>query len=174
MFWGHHPSKDGQIGKSCFSQWWQADFWYGGQLYCCMEQCMMAGKAKAFGDETALEQIMRSKDPKEIKALGRTVRHFDEKVWNEVKYPLIVAGNYNKFTQNASLREFLLSTGNCILAEASPYDRIWGIGLSEDDPRAQDPAQWRGQNLLGFALMEVRDEIKRVYANEHLACETFL
>ena len=118
-----------------------------------------------------LEQIMRSDDPKEIKALGRKVHGFKEEAWDEVKYPLILNGNYNKFVQNEQLRSFLLSTGDSILVEASPYDRVWGIGLAAEDPRAQDPQQWRGENLLGFALMEVRDEIRRTYANAHLCCD---
>ena len=75
-------------------------------------------------------------------------------------------GNWCKFSQNPGLREFLLSTGDSILVEASPYDSIWGIRLSADSPEAQDPMKWRGQNLLGFALMEVRDELRRVCANE--------
>ena len=168
FFWGHRPAKDGKITKSCFSQWWMSDFWFQGLRYCCMEQCMMAGKASLFKDTEAFDLIRASTDPKEIKALGRGVRSFNEKLWNEVKYPLVLTGNYNKFVQNDDLRNFLLSTGNRILVEASPYDKIWGIGLSADDPRAKDPRAWNGENLLGFALMEVRDEIRRVYANEKL------
>ena len=121
---------------------------------------MMAGKARLFDDEATLAAIMASDDPKVIKALGRQVQGFDEGAWNEIKYALIVAGNLCKFSQNTPLREFLLSTGDAILVEASPYDRIWGIGLAAEDPLATDPAQWRGQNLLGFALMEVRDQIR--------------
>jgi len=171
MFWGHQPSKDGKIGKSCFSQWWKSYFFYHGEQFCCMEQCMMLGKARLFKDAAAAEQIKASTDPKEIKALGRTVQGFDGKLWDSVKYSLVLTGNYNKFVQNPDLRNFLLSTGDSILVEASPYDRIWGIGLSEDDPRAKDPRQWEGENLLGFALMEVRDEIRRTYANENLCCD---
>ena len=171
MFWGHHPSKDGTISKSCFSQWWKSDFWHDGERFSCMEQCMMLGKAKLFRDNTVIEQIKTSTDPKEIKALGRTVQNFDGKIWDTFKYPLVLTGNYNKFVQNAELRNFLLSTGDNILVEASPYDREWGIGLSADDPRAKDPQQWQGKNLLGFALMEVRDEIRRTYANESMCCD---
>ena len=132
---------------------------------------MMAGKARAFADYYTLEKIMAEKEPKKIKALGRKVTPFDGKVWDEVKHTLILNGNYAKFTQNQELRRFLLATGDQVLVEASPYDTIWGVGLGPDDPRVQDPAQWRGQNLLGFALMEVRDEIRRVYANAHLCCD---
>ena len=171
MFWGHQPAKDGQVSKSCFSQWWKSRFWHDGECFCCMEQCMMLGKAKLFKDDGIKEKIRACTDQKEIKALGRAVRGFDEKLWNSVKYSLVLTGNYNKFVQNAQLRNFLLSTGDCILVEASPYDCVWGIGLSAADPRAKDPEQWKGSNLLGFALMEVRDEIRRIYANEALCCD---
>ena len=171
LFWGHHPSKDGSITKSCFSQWWISSFMHDGEPFCCMEQCMMLGKAKLFRDEQAKEQIRASRDPQKIKALGRGVQGFDSKLWDQAKYPLVLTGNYNKFVQNPRLRNFLLSTGDSILVEASPYDNIWGIGLAADDPRAKDPRQWLGSNLLGFALMEVRDEIRRVYANENLCCD---
>lgn len=131
---------------------------------------MMAQKAELFGDEEIHKEIMQSSDPKQIKALGRKVRNFDETVWNKVKYSIVLNGNFMKFTQNAELREFLLSTGDDILVEASPYDAIWGIRMSANDENAENPMKWRGQNLLGFALMEVRDEIRRVWANAGL-CE---
>lgn len=113
---------------------------------------------------------MNCREPKEIKALGRKVRGFDESVWNKVKYSIVLNGNFRKFTQNPKLREFLLSTGENILVEASPYDAIWGIRMSANNENAQNPMKWKGQNLLGFALMEVRDEIRRVWENAEL-CE---
>jgi ribA/ribD-fused uncharacterized protein len=113
---------------------------------------------------------MRCRDPKEIKALGRKVKGFDETLWNKVKYSIVLNGNFLKFTQNPSLREFILSTGDDILVEASPYDAVWGIRMSANDENATNPMKWRGTNLLGFALMEVRDEIKRVWKNAEL-CE---
>lgn len=170
-FWGNQPAKDGRITQSCFSQWWASDFRFREVEYNCMEQCMMAGKAKLFMDRDTEAQIMAADDPMVIKKLGRKVSPFDEALWEEAKYSLILNGNYAKFTQNEELRRFLLSTGDQLLVEASPYDTVWGVGLGAEDPRLQDPAQWRGQNLLGFALMEVRDEIRRVYANEHLCME---
>ena len=133
---------------------------------------MMAGKARLFEDTEAFAAIRACSDPKEIKALGRNVRNFDEALWDKMKYPLVLMGNYNKFVQNEDLRKFLLSTGDCVLVEASPYDHVWGIGLSADDTRAKHPRQWNGDNLLGFALMEVRDEIRRVYANEALCIQS--
>ena len=96
------------------------------------------------------------------------MRGFDQKVWDRFKYAIVLSGNWCKFSQNRDLREFLLSTGDGVLVEASPYDSIWGIRLSASSPEAQDPMKWRGQNLLGFALMEVRDELRRVTQNEML------
>lgn len=165
MFWGHQPAKDGHFTQSCFSQWWQSEFWSVAHTYCCMEQYMMASKARLFGDEEILEEILNSRDPKQIKALGRKVKGFQQNLWDQVKYSIVLNGNWCKFSQNQELQEFLLSTGDSILVEASPYDRIWGIGLSAHTQEAGNPLQWKGQNLLGFALMEVRDELKRVTQN---------
>lgn len=146
------------------------DFYSIASSYLCMEQYMMAGKAELFGDQEIRERILKCNNPKEIKALGRKVRGFDQKVWDRFKYAIVLNGNWCKFSQNRNLREFLLSTGDYILVEASPYDSIWGIRLAADSPEAQDPMKWRGQNLLGFALMEVRDELRRVTQNE-LLCD---
>ncbi|MCI8372140.1 MAG: NADAR family protein [Lachnospiraceae bacterium] len=168
LFWGHQTSKDGSISQSCLSQWWMADFWSAAQTYCCMEQYMMEQKAELFQDEEIRQQILESSSPKQIKALGRKVQGFDQNVWDRAKYSIVLNGNWCKFSQNPNLRDFLLSTGDCILAEASPYDAIWGIRLSSDAPEAKNPWKWRGQNLLGFALMEVRDELRRIRENEAL------
>ena len=129
---------------------------------------MMAAKAELFGDSEIQEQILKCSDPKQIKALGSKVRGFDQKVWDKFKYAIVLNGNWCKFSQNRDLREFLLSTGDGVLVEASPYDNIWVIRLAASSPEAQDPMKWRGQNLLGFALMEVRDELRRVTQNEML------
>ncbi len=168
LFWGHQSSGNGSITKSCLSQWWLDDFDSAENSYLCMEQYMMAGKAELFGDQEICEQILKCKDPKKIKALGRKVQGFDQKVWDSFKYTIVLHGNWCKFSQKFPLQEFLLSTGDSILVEASPYDNIWGIGLSADSPEAQDPMKWKGQNLLGFALMEVRDELRRITQNESL------
>jgi len=130
-----------------------------------MEQYMMAEKARIFGDEEILEEILKNKNPKQIKALGRKVRNFDEEVWKKKRYSIILNGNYAKFIQNKELRRFLVETKNRVLVEASPYDKIWGIGMAADDENVENPLQWKGQNLLGFALMEVREEIIRVCKN---------
>ena len=160
FFWGHQPSKDGSISKSCFSQWWKSDFLENMDLYCCTEQYMMAGKAKLFNDEEVFEEIMKCKDPKKIKSLGRKVKNFAEEKWNKAKIDIVFKGNYLKFTQNKDLKEFLLSTGNRIIVEASPYDAVWGIKMSENDEFVNNPLKWKGENLLGFILMEVRDKIR--------------
>lgn len=144
------------------------DFWSIADTYLCMEQYMMAAKAELFGDGKIRDQILKCSDPRQIKALGRKVRGFDQRVWDRFKYAIVLGGNWYKFSQNRDLREFLLSTGDSVLVEASPYDSIWGIRLSSSSPGAQDPMKWRGQNLLGFALMEVRDELRRVTQNEML------
>lgn len=165
FFWGHQPSKDGTITKTSFSQWWRSSFSINIDTYCCMEQYMMAEKARLFKDVETLEKIMRSNNPKEIKVLGRQVRNFDENIWKKNRYSIILNGNYAKFMQNEDLRLFLISTKDSILVEASPYDKIWGIGMSANNENIENPLLWRGLNLLGFALMEVRDELIRVCQN---------
>ncbi|WP_027939013.1 NADAR family protein [Anaerobiospirillum succiniciproducens] len=167
-FWGNQPSKNGKITKSCFSQWWKQDFRARSHTFLYAEQCMMASKARLFGDDEILKQILACDNPKQIKDFGRKVRGFDEEVWNKFKYTIVLLGNWHKFNQNIELKDFLLSTGDIILVEASPYDIIWGIGLAENCTESQNPMLWRGQNLLGFALMEVRDELRRVTQNEKL------
>ena len=159
FFWGHQPAKDGRITKTCFSQWFPAPFEVNGQFYATAEHWMMAEKARLFGDAEVLAQILKTGDPREAKALGRKVSNFDESVWNENARRSVTEGNVAKFSQNDELRDFLLDTGDSVLVEASPYDRIWGIGLKSDDERASHPDTWQGQNLLGFALMDVREQL---------------
>ena len=157
VFFGHKPR---EYGYNVFSQWWIQSFHTNEQTYSCMEQFMMAAKAMLFNDAKTYKEIMSSTDPKEIKALGRKVKNFDPNVWNKHKYTIVYCGNVLKFTQNPDLKQILLSTGNSIMAEASPYDAIWGIKLGQSDTRAYNPNTWNGQNLLGFALMQVRDYIR--------------
>lgn len=121
----------------------------------------MVAKARLFDDDESLVQILKSTDPKTAKALGRKVKNFDGSVWDQNARRLVTEGNIAKFSQNKHLREFLLATGDTVLVEASPFDRIWGIGLKADDDRAKDPLTWQGQNLLGFALMDVREELSK-------------
>ena len=104
---------------------------------------------------------MSANHPRVYKQLGRTVRGYNEKVWKERREEIVKTGNLNKFGQNSKLRRFLLETDDFVLVEASPYDRIWGIGMYADDPYARDPRRWKGQNLLGFALMDVRETLRK-------------
>lgn len=162
FFWGHQPLPSGEIGKSCFSQWWSATFTIDGISYSSAEHFMMAEKARLFGDVDVRAQILQAKSPRTAKQLGRQVRNFDEQVWAEARFGLVVAGNVAKFSQNRELGNYLLGTRDRVLVEASPSDRIWGIGLAADSPHAMNPQQWQGFNLLGFALMEVRHRLRAV------------
>ncbi|WP_405084855.1 NADAR family protein [Microbispora sp. NBC_01389] len=114
-------------------------------------------KAWLFGDDQTAERVLAAGHPNEAKTLGRTVRDFDEQVWNAQRFGIVVRGSLAKFGQNADLRRFLLATTGRVLVEASPNDRIWGIGLTAGDERAASPATWQGLNLLGFALMIARE-----------------
>lgn len=157
LFFWKHTEPGPEVTRACLSQWYPSPFTVEGVRYHCAEQYMMAQKARLFEDAEMLREIMTAKHPKQCKALGQRVRGFDEKVWRDNRVPIVVAGNLAKFSQNGQLRTYLCQSGGRILVEASPYDRIWGIGLTADDPRAENGSLWRGENLLGFSLMEVRD-----------------
>ncbi|MDY7087122.1 MAG: NADAR family protein [Actinomycetota bacterium] len=161
FFWGHQPERDGSAGAGCLSQWWPSRFAADGHEFATAEHYMMWRKAVLFGDEVMAGRILAAPHPKVAKALGGRVANFRQDVWNANRYEIVVSGNRAKFTQHDELRDFLLTTGERVLVEASPLDRIWGIGLGRDDPRAADPRRWRGTNLLGFALMDVREELSR-------------
>ncbi|HET9173268.1 MAG TPA: NADAR family protein [Actinospica sp.] len=161
MFWGHQPEVDGAVGKGCLSQWWPCRFTVEGVEYASAEHWMMAGKASLFGDSDALAKILAARTPAEAKASGRLVRAFEEAAWEAARFELVVAGNVAKFGQDAGMLEFLLATRGRVLVEASPRDRVWGIGLSAQHEDATSPAKWRGLNLLGFALMEARERLAR-------------
>jgi ribA/ribD-fused uncharacterized protein len=158
FFWGHEARMENNP-EACLSQWWHCDFEVDGVWYNCAEQYMMAQRALRFDDMAVYQQIMASYSPMEQKKLGRKVAGFDAETWNATRYGIVVEGNKAKFIQNPPLGEYLLSTRDKILVEASPKDTIWGIGLSKEDEDAIHPNRWKGQNLLGFALMEVRDYI---------------
>jgi ribA/ribD-fused uncharacterized protein len=160
LFWGHRPAKDGGVGKGCLSQWYPAPFTAGGVRYATAEHYMMAGKARLFGDAEAERRVLAADDPSTAKSAGRGVRGFDEDTWIAHRYDLVVAANTAKFGQHAALRDHLLGTGDRVLVEASPYDTVWGIGLSAGRPESARPSQWRGLNLLGFALMDVRTAMR--------------
>ena len=156
FFWGHTPAPGEQIGKFCFSQWFEAPFKVDERIYKTAEHYMMAQKAKLFGDEDLFQQIISANKPGEAKALGREIKQFDHEIWDLAKFEIVVKGNYNKFLQHPNLKNYLISTGNRIIAEASPVDLVWGIGLAENNPAILNVNDWPGLNLLGFALMKVR------------------
>lgn len=156
FFWGHQPQRDGNIGAGCLSQWWPEPFTVGGLRFPTAEHYMMWRKATLFDDQATAERILAVGHPHAAKTLGRKVAGFDQQVWEQHRYDIVVAGNVAKFGQNRELRTYLLGTGERVLVEASPLDRVWGIGLAADHPHAADPARWRGLNLLGFALMQAR------------------
>ena len=142
------------------SQWHPSPFTVADVTYSCCEQFMMAEKARLFGDEDILRSILAADHPREHKALGRKVKGYDDARWTGVCQGIVYQANLAKFTQNPKLRALLVATGSATLAEASPTDRIWGIGLAAEDPRATDPSAWRGKNWLGEALMRVRAELR--------------
>jgi ribA/ribD-fused uncharacterized protein len=156
FFWGHQPERDGRVGAGCLSQWWPSPFTVDGVRFATAEHYMMWRKATLFGDSQTAGQVLAAPHPHAAKALGRRVAGFDQRVWDEHRFDIVVAGNLAKFGQHPPLCTFLLRTGERVLVEASPVDGVWGIGLTRDDPAAADPARWRGLNLLGFALMQVR------------------
>ena len=212
LFYGHKPPDSG-VDASCLSQWFARAFRIDGVQYPTAEHWMMAEKARLFGDDEMLREILSCKEPKDAKAFGRNVSGFDSKTWGKHKIEIVKRGNLAKFGQHLDLRQFLLSTGdyksastfdrnsgrvaergpdysigdrlseplhddtfdqaevynsvsansvgtsNVILVEAAGRDTIWGIGLGVNNPKSRDPLQWRGQNLLGFALTAVREEI---------------
>jgi ribA/ribD-fused uncharacterized protein len=163
FFWGHTPGQEG-VGKWVFSQWWPSPFAVDGLTFATAEHYMMWGKAQLFDDERTAARVLAAEHPKQAKDLGRQVRDFDQTTWEAHRAGIVRTGNTHKFGQHPDLREYLLGTGDRVLVEASPLDRVWGIGLREDDPRAQDPTRWRGINLLGFALCDVRDVLSRATA----------
>jgi ribA/ribD-fused uncharacterized protein len=140
-----------------FSNWHLVDFVDDdGVKYNCTEQYMMAKKALRYGDNETYNKIMNAHSPKEQKALGRLVKKFDADDWDSCCMKIVYDGNLLKYSQNEELRKVLLATGNKTIAEASPVDKIWGIGLAPDNPKAFDKKNWKGTNYLGLVLMNVR------------------
>ncbi|MFD5831676.1 NADAR family protein [Lentzea sp. NPDC060358] len=159
FFWRHQPEHDGGIGKGCLSQWWPCTFVADGREFPSAEHYMMWRKALLFDDAAVAAQILAARTPAEAQVLGRRVAGFSDDVWESSRLGIVVDGNLAKFGQDPALRSYLLGTGSRVLVEASPRDRVWGIGLAESDPRAADPSAWLGLNLLGEALMEVRAKL---------------
>ena len=164
FFWGHTPKREGAVDASCLSQWFPRAFVVDGVRYATAEHFMMASKAKLFADEEAFARILRAPSPADAKAVGRSVRNYDDDAWARARFDAVVRGNVAKFGQHADLRAFLVATVDRVLVEASPRDTIWGIGLGASNPDARDPNQWRGLNLLGFALMEARSTLSSGWA----------
>lgn len=149
LFWNGH-----------WSNWFPAAFTLDGIEFNCAEKYMMYMKAKTFNDTKSADLILQSKDPGYQKHLGRHVANFDPVVWDKVKEDIVYQGCLAKYSQNPTLKEEMLKSGDLTLVEASPYDKIWGIGLASDHPDATDETKWQGQNLLGKVLMRVRDTLK--------------
>lgn len=147
--------------REIYSNWHPARFVdEGGRAFENSEQFMMWGKATLMGDHLMAERMLAVSDPKALKAMGRQVKGYDDARWVAHRLAVVVQGCYLKFSQNPAMKAELLATGDRMLVEASPDDRIWGIGLEESDPRCLDRAQWQGLNLLGEALMVVRELLR--------------
>jgi ribA/ribD-fused uncharacterized protein len=148
--------------KESFSQWHMKSFSQDGIIFNCAEQYMMYQKAMLFGDKETADKILAAEHPSDQKKLGRLVRNYDQKIWDANKYKIVYNGNMLKFTQNPKLLATLLETENKTLVEASPYDSIWGIGLDENAPGIENEENWKGENLLGYVLTDVRDNIREL------------
>ena len=153
----HNPEEMNGV----FSNWYMSDFEFDGIKFTSLEQYMMYKKAEVFGDAETAKKILDTDNPGKIKLLGRSVENYNDTVWNGVRQIIVYEGLYAKFSQNEELKEKLLATGVDFLAEASGVDLIWGIGLSMTDENRFDMSKWRGQNLMGFSLMEVRNRLKK-------------
>ena len=160
-FW-NSTDEDAQqenYNSSCCNQWFPCDFVdKNGIKYNCCEQYMMAQKATLFKDNEVLEKILSNNDPREIKKLGREVKNFDKEIWGQNCQEIVFQGNLYKFSQNEKCKNYLLSvTNDTIFVEASPFDAIWGIKLSEKKASKKTPLEWQGTNFLGFQITRVRD-----------------
>lgn len=152
FFWGINDE------HGYLSQWYPSKFKHDDILFESCEHYMMYNKAILFDDYDIAKKILNTKHPKDVKQLGRKIKGFNDNKWDKHKFNIVYNGNLHKFTQNKKLKEKLISTGDKILVEASPYDKIWGIGLRADDKNATNMGKWKGQNLLGKALMKIREK----------------
>lgn len=151
----HNPNEE----NGYLSNWYLSQFTVGKKTFSSMEQFMMYRKAICFGDEAVVTNILSTDDVAEIKALGRQVANYDEHVWNGIRQILVYEGLLAKFSQNEDLKDKLKFTGEAILAECAVKDLIWSVGLSMKDPDRFDKTKWKGQNLLGYTLMVVRESL---------------
>lgn len=149
-----NPDPDGRM---VLSQWYPSAFSVSGEGYIHAAHWMMVQKARLFGDQPAVSALLASTNDSDIRDRGRHINGFDQQRWDEHKYSIVLQGNLHKFSQHNALQAYISTTYPLVLTEANPDDRIWGIGMAEDSPGAKNPHLWKGLNLLGFALMEVRD-----------------
>ncbi|VVE48565.1 Riboflavin biosynthesis protein [Pandoraea iniqua] len=159
-FWGHSARSANVVDRNCLSQWYPASFELDGFRYPTAEHFMMEQKARLFGDNATAERILMADSAAGAKNLGREIKCFDEAHWIAARLDIVVRGNLAKFEQNRQCKTFLLETRDSVLVEASPVDRIWGIGIATDHPDIRMPERWPGLNLLGFALMRVRARLR--------------
>ena len=151
----HNPNEE----NAYLSNWYPSPFTVEKKIFSSMEQFMMYRKAICFGDEVAATNILSTDDASQIKALGRQVSNYDEHIWNGIRQIVVYEGLLAKFSQNEDLKDKLKSTGEAILAECAVKDLIWSVGLSMTDPDRFDKTKWKGQNLLGYTLMMVRERL---------------
>lgn len=151
-------------GKEIYSNWYSSPAQFFDKsswlVFANTEQHFMWSKATFFGDSETACKIAKETDARSVKEYGREVKDYDEKKWECVRLGFMTYANYLKFSQNELFKDQLLSTDNKILVEASRTDKIWGVGLTEDDPLILDEKNWKGRNLLGVALMNVRNLLK--------------
>jgi len=154
-------------GDCIFSQWF-ADKFTGpdGFTYANAEQWMMAGKARIFRDDDVLNRILQTPNPKAVRALGRKVANFNDQIWKAHRERIVLEGNLLKFSQNKAHATALMATGDKVLVEASPCDKIWGVGLNSETASRISQSEWKGLNLLGRALMETRRIIRAALLNK--------
>lgn len=152
----HNPNEE----NGYLSNWYPSPFTVENKTFSSVEQFMMHSKAICFGDEAAATNILSTDDAAEIKALGRQVSNYDEHIWNGIRQIVVYEGLLAKFSQHEDLKNKLISTGEATLVECAVKDLIWGVGLSMKNPDRFDKRKWKGQNLLGYTLMRVRERVK--------------
>ena len=158
FFWSH-KGQNNSVDKHCLSQWYQSPFDEKGIEFPTAEHFMMYHKASLFHDSIAMNRVLEATNPGAAKEIGREVKGFDQEIWETERYSIVVAANIGKFAGNPELKKYLLNTGEHVLVEASPVDKVWGIGLAEEDSACSNPYRWKGTNLLGYALMEAREQV---------------
>lgn len=160
FFWGHINKASRPVGEFVLSQWYPAPFAVSGIVYKTSAHWMMGRKALLFGDRDTFKKILNADRPEDVRALSQNIKGFDELKWIEWRYEIVKEGNFHKFNQHKKLRAYLLNTMDAVLVETNPVDEVWGIGLTPDSKFLKNPYAWNGLNLLGFALMEVREYLK--------------